>query len=97
MRWVLIASTFALSALATAACYQDTYCQSGPRYGTSCYSGMTVRERDPLAPVAPMPPVTHGVASWVRGVNVTVDAGTPQMFRTHVADAGSDASDDASD
>ena len=49
-----------LAAIAGVACV-DSYCQSGPRYGTQCYSGATVRQNDPLAPVAPMPPVGHSV------------------------------------
>ena len=49
----------------------DVYCQGGPRYGTQCYPGMTVRERDPLAPVAPLPPLGHQASR---------DAGPPVML-----------------
>lgn len=47
MGWLLLASA-AVGSLATIGCsgaagVGDTYCQSGPRYGTECYSGVDVR------------------------------------------------------
>jgi hypothetical protein len=68
--------------LDVAACV-DTYCQSGPRNGTSCYSGATVRERDPLAPVAPMSPPGHGSLSTLSGSKTTSPAKSapPEMPR----------------
>jgi hypothetical protein len=75
---------------ALAACGADTYCQSGPQYGTTCQSGMTVRERDPNAPVAPLPPPNHGGAtSWFSRPAPPADAAPPEMIgRKPISDAG---------
>ena len=40
--WLLAGGIVALS---LAQCSSDVYCQSGPKYGTQCYSGWDVREQ----------------------------------------------------
>jgi hypothetical protein len=75
---------------ASGACGPDTYCQSGPRYGTTCQSGMTVRDHDPNAPVAPLPPTRHGGATtWFVREPPAADAGPPEMIgQKRISDAG---------
>lgn len=105
MRTVLVVLTALDALLLAAACGPDTYCQSGPKNGTQCYSGMEVRQRDPLAPVAPMPPTNHGgPTQWFSGSSSSSrDAAAPEMLGlpttgTTPRDAGpADASDAAPD
>jgi hypothetical protein len=78
----------------------DTYCQSGPRYGTTCYSGATVQggPHDPNTPVAPLPPPGHtGLAGF--GASPQKAVGPPPEMFGHVkrapSDAGADGASDA--
>jgi hypothetical protein len=89
---MLRAVHLALLMTAAAACGADTYCQSGPQYGTTCQTGMTVRERDPNAPVAPLPPPgTHGGATTWFTREPPADAAPPEMIgRKPISDAGGD-------
>ena len=90
----------AVSLACLAAACADTYCQSGPRYGTACYSGATVQQHDPLAPVTPgVPPPGHkGVASWLDR-EPPRDAAPPVMFghAKRPADAGEPDGDASAD
>jgi hypothetical protein len=77
----------------------DTYCQSGPRNGTQCYSGATVRGADPLAPVAPVAPPGHAAyANPFVHAPPPAPAPPPQNpFLPKPSDAGADAADAGAD
>ena len=87
------------AATALAACV-GTQCQSGPRYGTTCYSGATVQSgpHDPNTPVAPLPPPGHtGLAGL--GAATPAKMGPPPemlgLMKGRGADGGRDADSDA--
>ena len=92
----LVAFAVLVGTCLAAAC-ADTYCQSGPQHGTSCYSGATVQQNDPLRPVTPNlnPPGHGGVSSWLK--RDPQDAAPPQMFGHPKAQATSSASSGAPD
>src|SRR5450432_3050187 len=97
---VYLAILGGLSALLADGCGGDTYCQSGPKYGTQCYSLSDVRtppgQRPPLSSEPPPrwqpePPPNFGTTASPASNGAPAPLGSPAWHPDEPsADAGPD-------
>ena len=71
MRWLFMFATLSFSSLGLLGC-ADTYCQSGAKYGTQCYSMTDVR-----TPPGQRPPLSSEPPLWYKGPPPPTRYGSP--------------------